>query len=496
MTAEHKSETQRIDEREIRCDQVRLLARNVPVIVVANLLNSLLTVAFFRDVAPPGILGVWLMLMVMLSAVGSWAWWGRRDERFWREVGPAVIRRITLSAALAGGLWGIFGLIVFPPDSLSHQVLLALVVGSTAAASMVSLQSIPLASASYILLSLAPLILCFGRVGDPLHWFMTEMLAAFAVVLIALSHNSYATFLRGVRLHRENADLLERTAVANETLKRNVGELEWSRKRLIQQAKDLRKLAQASAEERQKAETANHAKSTFLANMSHELRTPLSAIIGFSEMMQREALGPVGSTRYRSYADDINRSGMHLLELVNDLLDLSKIEAGKMELAEDFVDFGRLIADCAALVREAAARAGIELAVDTDPRLSIVYADERMLKQILINLLSNAIKFTPRGGAVALAATVEGSGGLEISVRDSGIGIEPRDMAKALEPFGQLPGAPQTGQPGTGLGLPLSRKLAELHGGTLEFESTAGQGTTVRLRLAAERVRTSLFAVA
>jgi len=306
-------ETPHIEAAEIRLDQVRLLARNAPAILIANLLNTLLTVAFFDDIAPPAVLASLLMLTVMLSGVGAWMWWARRDEAFWGVLDASIIRRITLSSALGGGLWGLFALIVFPPDSLQHQVLLALVVGSTAAASLVSLQSIPLASASYILLSLAPLIVAFGRVGDPLHWFMTEMLAAYAVVLIALSHNSYAQFLDGVRLRLANADLLERSAVANETLKRNLGELEWSRNRLVQQAARLRKAVQEATLERRKAEAANLAKSTFLANMSHELRTPLSAIIGFSEMMQREALGPVGSTRYRAYADDINRSGMHLL---------------------------------------------------------------------------------------------------------------------------------------------------------------------------------------
>ena len=490
MTQAQKLEPLRADPREIRFDQVRLLSRNVPVIIIANLLNSLLTVAFFGDVAPPWVLGVWLMLTVTLSAIGSSVWWARRDEAFWRDIDASVIRRITLCSGLGGGLWGLFALIVFPPDSLSHQVLLALVVGSTAAASLVSLQSVPLASASYILLSLAPLIVSFGRVGDPLHWFMTEMLAAFAIVLIALSHNSYATFLEGVRLRVANADLVERTAVANETLKRNVGELEWSRNRLIGQAAQLKKMAQASAQERAKAEAANLAKSTFLANMSHELRTPLSAIIGFSEMMQREALGPVGSTRYRAYADDINRSGTHLLDLVNDLLDLSKIEAGKMELTEDLVDVAQLIADCVTLVRDAAARGSIELAVDRDQSLPVVFADERKIKQILINLLSNAIKFTESGGSVEIVAAVAASGGLEISVRDSGVGIKPEDIAKVMEPFGQLQlqGSIESGQPGTGLGLPLSRKLAELHGGTLEIESAPGRGTTVLLSLPPERV--------
>ena len=477
------------NSQEIRLDQLRLLARNVPAILIANLLNSLLTVAFFDDVGPPLALGGWLMLTLALTAVGSWMWWARRDETFWRDVDASVIRRVTLCAALGGGLWGLFALIVFPADSLSHQVLLALVVGSTAAASLVSLQSIPLASASYILLSLAPLIILFGRAGDPQHWFMTEMLAAYAVVLIALSHNSHASFLQGVQLRVANADLLERTAVANETLKRNVGELEWSRSRLIKQAAELKKLANESSQAQRKAEAANLAKSTFLTNMSHELRTPLSAIIGFSEMMQREALGPVGSTRYRAYADDINRSGMHLLDLVNDLLDLSKIEAGKMELAEDFVDMDQLIADCLVLVRDLAARGDVELMVDKDPRLPPIYADERKLRQIVINLLSNAIAFTSAGGTVEIVATLAASGGLEVSVRDSGVGIEIDHMARIFEPFGQPRNTTDGYAPIAGLGLPLSRKLAELHGGALEVESTVGRGTTVLLSLPPGRVR-------
>lgn len=485
-----------IDSQEIRLDQLRLLARNVPAILIANLLNSLLTVAFFGDVAPPFALGGWLMLTLALTTVGSWMWWTRRDESFWRNIDASVIRRVSLCAALGGGLWGLFALIMFPAGSLSHQVLLALVVGSTAAASLVGLQSIPLASASYILLSLAPLIISFGRAGDPQHWFMTEMLAAYAVVLIALSHNSYASFLQGVRLRVANADLLERTAVANETLKRNVGELEWSRGRLIKQAADLKKLANERAQAQRKAEAANLAKSAFLANLSHELRTPLSAIIGFSEMMQREALGPVGSTRYRAYADDINRGGMHLLDLVNDLLDLSRIEAGKMELAEDFVDMDRLIADCLVLVRDMAARRDVELAVDKDARLPPIYADERKLKQILINLISNAIGFTSSGGSVEIVAAIAASGGLEVSVRDSGVGMKPEDISRIFEPFGQPRHMRQGDRPAAGLGLPLSRKLAELHGGALEIESTAGRGTTVLLRIPAERVRATVSTAA
>jgi signal transduction histidine kinase len=496
MTAEAESDGALIEQRESRIDQACLLARNFPVIIVANLVNSLLTAAFFRDVAPRWVLFAWVALTAMLAAIGGRAWWRHRAAPRPSDVAPAVIRRITLSAALGGGLWGLFALILFPADSMPHQVLLALVVGSMAAASLVSLQSIPLASASYVLLSLAPLIACFGGVGDSLHWFMTEMLAAYAVVLIALSHNSHVAFSEGVRLRLRNAGLLQQTAGMNQVLKRQVQELEWSRARLIQQARDMHELAQANDLDRERAETANRAKSIFLANMSHELRTPLNAIIGFSEMMRSEALGPVGSARYRAYADDINQSGMHLLGLINDLLDLSKIEAGKMRLIEDIVDIDRLVRDCHTLVRDAAQRAKIHFAIEVPRTLPAVYADERKLKQILINLCGNAVKYTREGGTVRVAAAVEASGCLAISVSDNGAGIRSEDVATLLEPFGQLEGALAGGQAGAGLGLPLSKMLAELHGGQLEIHGEAGQGTTVVLRLPRERVRRPAIAVA
>jgi signal transduction histidine kinase len=496
MTAEGEFDAAMIEQREYRLDQVRLLTRNIPVIIVANLVNSLLTMAFFRDVAPTWILVAWLTLSAILASIGGRGWWRHRTAPSPNDVAPSVIRRITLCAGLGGGLWGLFALILFPADSVSHQVLLALVVGSMAAASLVGLQSIPLASASYILLSLTPLIACFGGVGDSLHWFMTEMLTAFAVVLIALSHNSHVAFMEGVRLRLRNAELMTQTDGMNRALRRHVQELEWSRARLIQQARDLQELAQANGLERQRAETANRAKSIFLANMSHELRTPLNAIIGFSDMMRTEALGPVGSARYRSYADDINLSGMHLLGLINDLLDLSKIEAGKMRLIEDLVDIGHLVDDCLLLVRDAAERADIELVAEVPRALPAVYADERKLKQILINLCGNAVKFTPERGTVRIAALVEPSGCLAIRVSDSGIGIKPEDIARVLEPFGQLDGAPPREQSGTGLELPLSKMLAELHGGELEIHGGVGTGTTVLLRLPRERVRRSAIAVA
>ncbi|MGE5203232.1 MAG: sensor histidine kinase [Acidobacteriota bacterium] len=486
------------ENQEIRIDQLVLAIRNLPIVVLANFVNSLLTVAFFRGLASPTLLGGWLLLMLVLGGGASLIWWRQRRRPRPSAVGPATIRLLVLAAALAGALWGGFGALLFPLQSVSHQVLLVLVVGTMAASSLVSLQSIPAASAVYALCGLGPLILRFGGIGDPLHAFMTEMLAVFTLVLVGFSHNGYAAFAEGVCLRLRNGELLRRMAGTNLALKRHVDELQWSRKRLVQQAKDLTKLAQAHGAERQRAESASEAKSRFLANMSHELRTPLNAIIGFSEMMRTEALGPVGSPRYRAYADDINRSGMHLLGLINDLLDLSKIEAGKMELAEEMVEVPRLVGDCLLLVRDVARRGKVELVAELSPGLPLLYADERKLKQVLLNLLSNAVKFTPEGGRVAVTAEASGARGLAIAVADTGIGIAPEHLAVVLEPFGQVRHA-QDDLPephGTGLGLPLSKALAELHGGRLEIVSALGRGTTIRLCLPPERVRAAAWAVA
>ena len=492
------ADSTQIERREIRIDQLVLISRNLPVAVLANFTTSLLVVAFLHRLASPALLGGWLVLMVALGGSASLVWWRTRRRARPRDAAPSAIRIVVLAAGVAGLLWGGFAAAIFPAHSAPHQVLLALAVGAMAATSLVSLQCLPIASATYIIASLCPLILRFAAVGDAFHGFMTEMLAVYTLVLLGFTHNGYSAFVESVRLRLGNEELLRRMAVTNRVLKRHVDELQWSRRRLVQQAKDLAKLAQAHDAERRRAERASAAKSRFLANMSHELRTPLNAIIGFSEMMRTEALGPVGSPRYRAYADDINRSGMHLLGLINDLLDLSKIEAGKMELAEGLLELPRLVQDCLLLLREVARRGKVELAAELPADLPLLWGDERKLKQVLLNLLGNAVKFTSEGGTVALRAESESAGGFVIAVSDTGIGIAREHLATVLEPFGQvrqLEGEPQ--QPhGTGLGLPLSKALVELHGGKLEIASVPGQGTTIRLRLPPERWRAAAWAVA
>ena len=235
------------------------------------------------------------------------------------------------------------------------------------------------------------------------------------------------------------------------------------------------------------AEAANRAKTEFLANMSHELRTPLNAIMGFSEVMSLEVLGPIGQPRYREYAEDILTSSRHLLRLINDILDIAKIEAGKLDVDESAIDVGELLADAHRFVEKTGERAGLTVTVAT-PHVPKVLADERRLKQILLNLLSNAIKFTPSGGTVSLAATDTDDGGLAFVVSDTGIGIAADEIERAMAPFSQVETGLARRYDGTGLGLPLSKALAELHGGSLTLESEPGIGTTVTVRLPRDRV--------
>ncbi|MGE0253008.1 MAG: PAS domain-containing protein [Alphaproteobacteria bacterium] len=249
---------------------------------------------------------------------------------------------------------------------------------------------------------------------------------------------------------------------------------------------ERRRAEEVLREARDTAEEASRSKSAFLASMSHELRTPLNHIMGFSEMMAREMLGPVGHPRYVEYSEAIHDSGRHLLGILDDILDVSRFESGRVELVERPVDCSRILASVVRNVGDRVRTAGLELVVD-EQKVPPVLADERMLRQMLLNLLSNATKFTPAGGKIRLGLRALPGGGIEFSVVDTGVGISPENIPRALAPFGQIDNVLSRNHHGAGLGLSLVKSMIERHGGALDIESALGEGTRVAVRLPPER---------
>jgi two-component system cell cycle sensor histidine kinase PleC len=241
-------------------------------------------------------------------------------------------------------------------------------------------------------------------------------------------------------------------------------------------------------EARIRAEAANLAKSKFLANMSHELRTPLNAILGFSEMMHSEMLGPIGNETYKSYCQDIHSSGDHLLNLINQILDLSRIEAGRYELHEEPVDLSDMMEDCQRLLGLRADAKSLKIIDDLSEDMPRLWAEKRAVRQICLNLLSNAIKFTPQNGVITLQTGITRHGEQYLSVKDSGPGIPQREIPRVMSPFGQGSLAAESPEGGSGLGLPIVKGLTELHGGRMELRSKPRQGTEVRITFPRKRI--------
>ena len=276
--------------------------------------------------------------------------------------------------------------------------------------------------------------------------------SALSELNIALEHRVAA---RTAELTRSNAELLAEIATKQE-------------------------LTTELARARDQAEGANRVKSMFLASMSHDLRTPLNAIIGFSEMMLQEVRGPIANAKYQAYIEDIHRSGHLLLSLINNILDLSKIEAGKHELSPTTLDGKRVAEECVVLVAGQTGFAEVEPSITTQGD-GILYADDLALRQILMNLIGNAAKFTPAGGQIAISINRAVDGGTTVTVTDSGIGMDERGIRKALEPFGQATLTARPRGSGSGLGLTIVTRLVEAHGGRFAIDSAPGYGTTVRV---------------
>jgi two-component system cell cycle sensor histidine kinase PleC len=289
---------------------------------------------------------------------------------------------------------------------------------------------------------------------------------------------SVGTDITQIKQHQEKLVESERRLMAT------IHDLSIARKSESERARELAELNKKYMKEKDRAEGANQAKSEFLANMSHELRTPLNAIIGFSEMMQTSIFGPLGSPRYKEYVKDINDAGMYLLGVINDILDMSKIEAGQLSVEREEIDLHPLISETVRVVALQAKEK--EISVDTDiAEAMTLYADRRAVKQILINLLSNAVKFTGQGGRISVRAR-KVAGAMRLTIEDNGCGIPKRALSKLGKPFEQVQNQFSKNHTGSGLGLAISRSLAELHGGGLKIRSTQGMGTVVSVRIPSE----------
>ena len=295
----------------------------------------------------------------------------------------------------------------------------------------------------------------------------------YILAIMALAAEGYFSLL-AYRLYSTTLATLEARAEKDAL----IGELEQSKS--------------ISDEARRRAEAANIAKSRFLAQMSHELRTPLNAILGFSEVMKGEIFGPHGVPAYKDYAADIHNSGVHLLNLINEILDLSRIEAGRYELNEEAVSLARVVEDCHHLLKLRASNRGITIHELFEPDMPRLWADERAVRQICLNLLSNGIKFTPQGGEIWLKAGWTASGGQYMSVKDTGPGIPDEEIPVVLASFGQGSNSIKSAEQGAGLGLPIAKNLIDLHGGTFALKSKLRIGTEVIVTFPPERVMAAL----
>ncbi len=296
--------------------------------------------------------------------------------------------------------------------------------------------------------------------GDPFYFALASMAVGIHVFFVYLARGLHSTALAMVEYRAEKDSLIS----------------------------ELEEATAISDEARQRAEAANKAKSRFLATMSHELRTPLNAIMGFSEVMEKELLGPIGSDLYRDYAHSIYDSGNHLLGIINEILDLSRIEAGRYDLNEEAIRLTDIAEDCQRLVKIKADAKALTFVEDFALDLPHVWADPRALRQICLNLLSNALKFTPKGGRITLIVGHTQDGGQFLAVNDTGPGIPKDEIPRVLQAFGQGSLAHETAEGGTGLGLSIVQNLIHLHGGTFDLQSELRKGTEVTVTLPPERV--------
>jgi len=395
--------------------------------------------------------------MILSASVVSIYQYDTSENNDYERTRPWFSRIVAMQAVISAA-WGLTPWLLWTPDSMMNHVYLAGCMSAVLAMLVVSRSS----HMDMFLASILPLTAMAS-----LRFLMGSTLIDFGIAMI-LPAFAAQLLVDGRRLmHRLDED---------SRLRFQVEDL----------ARELEETRDDALRKRFEAETANASKTAFLANMSHELRTPLNAILGFSEIIAQECFGPVGSARYKEYAGDIHSSGAHLLSLINDLLDVAKIEAGKMEISPHPLDAHRTFDIALKLISCKAREKKQELTITVNPDAPPLYADERALKQMLINLVSNAVKFTPEGGKITVSAGMAPGGDFQIVCDDNGPGIPREKLDKIFTPFSQVDNRYDRQAGGTGLGLALVRGLAELHGGRAWLESEYGKGCRAYVVLPAE----------
>lgn len=440
-------------EGRVCVGRIETLIRQQPVALVVNLLNSVLLAVVLSTVWPVEGLTVWVAAVWAAGALRTAFWWRYRGEL----AGPAEARRASgqfmALACVSGLIWGMSGVLFLPDSPMVLQGFIVFVLGGMSAGAVGTMSSHMPGFCAFVALTLLPTI---GRLfieGGLLYVTMGVMGLVYVLALVVTARNQNRTLSDSLALQFEKSDLIE-------------------------------ELSEACT----RAKAANIAKSTFVANVSHELRTPLNAIIGFSEIIQKEVFGPTGHQRYREYAQDIFDSGKHLLSLINDILDLSKIELDKYDLQEQWINLTPMIEDSIRMMRGRADDEGVILVHQPPFELPDLYADPRAVKQILLNLISNAVKFTNAGGCVGVQAFPDEAGCMFLSITDTGIGMTQEEVITAMAPFGQIDSPLSRKYDGTGLGLPLVKRMIDLHEGSLEIESAPGTGTRIILRFPPDRL--------
>jgi signal transduction histidine kinase len=435
-------------EGEVNIERLLTMARHQPVAAPAHAVNSvILTVSSW-----PIVTHHWLLVLfvILFQTAAIWqlrVWWMHRHDGRPSRVSDRAITRATIWSLYFGGVWGFFtAVLLASAPGRDLELLICTVIAGISAGGAMMLYPIPVAMVSFLIFSVGPpwVVMAFSE-NRVSHALMLYTLVYIGFLLIT-GRYSYQNFVEGVRLRLQNADLAY------------------------------------------KAEAASRAKSRFLANMSHELRTPLNAIIGFAEVIHHQFKGPVGNPQYIEFARSIHESGRHLVGIINDILDLSKVEAGKVVLEEQPTTVAALVDQVAALMNHSMSNAQLTLDIAIDPALPEILVDIRKIDQVLLNLISNAVKFTPPGGRIRIEGHRAPDGGMVIKVADTGSGIAADELGEVLKPFVQSRDAERRRVQGTGLGLPLADELVKLHGGTMALASAPGEGTTVTVYLPPARV--------